>query len=543
MSSNHLTCVLCLDKYNTKELLPKSLPCLHTFCRQCLVLFLQKTHASNQLKCPSCRKCFQRPEYGVDDLPTNFMLRDLLETSQPANLMCTSHVDKAACVVCLDCQVGLCTVCITKLASSPHVHHNLADVESLAERARELCEDMEHLKANIDSVHHEKLKQLTECATSASESINRIATETTRKITDWKRMCLKQVQNVEMKVTENISATYDDLSGKVLSSDTIMVGGLPKMNELKQHKQELCELTDKFENLSFDIDMRANLKLVTEGNVHLLWSEQTVTQATINEAEKKLEAQQWKEKAETHLHIQVNVVLEDCFKGHQGYDLFDKSKASFRMFQVQKTAKLTEFMKMLSENLNFNIDQFRPWPFVLRADQSFRPTLIDIEVNASKTMQELQLELQEMHLEFIGQCPWTVFVETINPGNPFQTLPSFDKDADVLLFFKCYDPRSERILYCGHHYMPVTNKLSDIKPMLCQRGGFPADTPLILFDEVRPDLVEEIKDHDLPLHNVVKELLDGNIIIFQKLKDLSDMEVVYNFPTAIHYFRNFSDNL
>ena len=186
MSSHHLTCALCLEKYNKKELLPKSLPCLHTFCRQCLVLFLRQHLASNQLPCPTCRKLFPRPENGVDDLPTNFMIRDLMETSdsQPGNLVCSLHKDKAACVVCSDCQVGLCTVCITKIASSPHVHHNLADVESLVQAASQLCEDMEHIKADIDSVHQEKLKHLTKCATSANESINRIATKTIRKIND-----------------------------------------------------------------------------------------------------------------------------------------------------------------------------------------------------------------------------------------------------------------------------------------------------------------------------------------------------------------------
>ena len=528
MSSNHLTCVLCLEKYNKKEQLPKSLPCLHTFCRRCFILFLQQNHASNQLPCPSCRKLFPRPENGVDDLPTNFMLYDLMEMSRPVNLMCSQHKDKAACVVCSDCQVGLCTVCITKLASSPHAHHKLADVESLVQAASQVCEDMDHIKADIDSVYQKKLEHLTKCATSANKSINNIATETIRKINNWKRKCLKKVESVEKNAHEDITAAYDDLCGKVVSSDTVMTRGLLQTSDIKQQKQELLELVDNFGNVSFDIGIGAELKLVENRDVLLVRCEQTVIHIA-SEEEKKLEAHQWKEKAESHLYIQVQVVLEDCFVGHQGYDLFDKSKFPFQMFQVKKTAKLPEFMELLSKKLNFTIHQLRPWPIRLRTNKTLRPTLIDMHFDVSKTMQEL-------HVQLDGQCPWTVFVETVSPEHPLQTLPSFHKENDVLLFFKRYDPCSKMISFCGHHYMPIRDKLADIEPMLCQRGGFPLDTPLMLFEEVRPNLVEEIKNHGKPLERTLEELMDGDIIIFQRYN--SDMEVDYDLPTAIHYFRN-----
>jgi len=243
--------------------------------------------------------------------------------------------------------------------------------------------------------------------------------------------------------------------------------------------------------------------------------------------EKKLEAQRRKEKSEAHLYMQVQVVLEDYFEGHHGNDLFDVEKCPFRMFRVKKTAKLTEFMDILAENLNFTVNQIRPWPFSYRTNQTFRPTLIDIEGDANKTMQDLAID---------GPCPWTVFVETMSPEKPLEMLPSFDKDADVLLFFKRYDPRTKTVSYCGHHYMPITDKLADIVPMLCRRGGFSAETPLILFEEVKPNLVEEIEDHDQPIEKVLEELMDGDIIIFQK--DEPDMEAEYDLPTAKHYFRD-----
>lgn len=45
------------------------------------------------------------------------------------------------------------------------------------------------------------------------------------------------------------------------------------------------------------------------------------------------------------------VVLEDSFCGHQGYDLYDQDKVQYRMFKVKKSATLQDFLEQLSETL------------------------------------------------------------------------------------------------------------------------------------------------------------------------------------------------
>lgn len=51
---------------------------------------------------------------------------------------------------------------------------------------------------------------------------------------------------------------------------------------------------------------------------------------------------------------------------------------------------------------------------------------------------------------------------------------------------------------------------------------------------MKPNLVERIEDYDQPLEKVLEELMDGDIIIFQK--DDPDFEH-YPLPTAKDYFR------
>ena len=53
---------------------------------------------------------------------------------------------------------------------------------------------------------------------------------------------------------------------------------------------------------------------------------------------------------------------------------------------------------------------------------------------------------------------------------------------DVLLFFKLYDPKNCFISYCGYGHLPCSAKTRDILPLLNKKAGYPADTPLELYE-------------------------------------------------------------
>lgn len=241
--------------------------------------------------------------------------------------------------------------------------------------------------------------------------------------------------------------------------------------------------------------------------------------------ERRLEAQKRKERTEAHLYMNIQVVTDDNFNGHQGNDLFDGDKINFRNFKVKKSATVLEFMHMLADNMKYPVTQIRPWPFQFRQNQTYRPTLLDLEANLNKSV----LDVAD------NENPWTVFVETLNPESGLKELPQFDKDSDVLIFLKLYDPKRKTISFCGHTYVPITAKTAELLPDLCRRAGFPIGTPLLLFEEVKPNMVERIESHDLPIEKSLEELMDGDIIVFQK--DGMDIHQ-YDLPTARDYFKD-----
>lgn len=115
-----------------------------------------------------------------------------------------------------------------------------------------------------------------------------------------------------------------------------------------------------------------------------------------------------------------------------------------------------------------------------------------------------------------------------------------------------YDPKQKKIHYCGHTYMPVTSTVSDLIPILNERAGFPTDTELVLYEEIRPNMIEKINNYSEHLEkvslsyflfnkiwcyssfNVLEELMDGDIIVFEK----EEREELSDLPTCVDYFKD-----
>ncbi|XP_044758285.1 ubiquitin carboxyl-terminal hydrolase 7 isoform X2 [Coccinella septempunctata] len=259
--------------------------------------------------------------------------------------------------------------------------------------------------------------------------------------------------------------------------------------------------------------------------------------------EKRMEQVRRKERNEAHLFMTVNVLLEDSFDGHQGNDLYDTERAHYRVFKIRKNATVAEMMETMADAFKYPPEQIRPWPFCFRSNQTFRPSILDMDVVLHKHVAEAAE----------NQNPWNMFLELLPPDSGLTALPIFDKVSDVLLFFKMYDPKQKKIHYCGHTYMPVTSRVSDLIPILNERAGFPPDTELVLYEEIKPNMIEKINNYsehlekvsfviavigtdfiNFFLSKVLEELMDGDIIVFEK----EEREELSDLPTCVDYFKD-----
>lgn len=128
----HVTCPVCMDLLSN----PRALPCMHTFCSNCLTSYITsvcKTGDEKGFKCPVCKSFTKPPFKGThphswaDNFPLNFALKGLADemkstkqrdkdvknkaASDKKTERCTSHIDRPIEFECIDHCEKFCSVC------------------------------------------------------------------------------------------------------------------------------------------------------------------------------------------------------------------------------------------------------------------------------------------------------------------------------------------------------------------------------------------------------------------------------------------------
>ena len=141
-----ILCAVCQEHYTE----PKVLPCLHYYCKKCILKLALGTASNQPFPCPECCKETTLPEGGVDELKTAFFvhrLKDMYSTVERVhgNVAvkcegCTNSGDKAE-AFCRQCAVFICKECIKQhKRMKAFASHEVDSLEDLKQgRAREIA--------------------------------------------------------------------------------------------------------------------------------------------------------------------------------------------------------------------------------------------------------------------------------------------------------------------------------------------------------------------------------------------------------------------
>ncbi len=111
-----ITCSVCQEHYTE----PKVLPCLHYYCKECVLRLALRTASNEPFSCPECRKETTLPEGGVEELKTAFFINRLKSNFSALEKVhgkfevqcegCTSSYKAEA--FCRHCAVFICKDCV-----------------------------------------------------------------------------------------------------------------------------------------------------------------------------------------------------------------------------------------------------------------------------------------------------------------------------------------------------------------------------------------------------------------------------------------------
>ena len=151
-----ITCAICHEHYTE----PKVLPCLHYYCKKCILRLAHRTLSGKPFHCPECRCEATLPEGGVDNLKTAFFanrLKSKVTTLQRAQgkvevkcELCTTAPSTAE-AFCRQCASFICEKCVVmhreiktflthEVASLEDLKHGRAKPIAVKEPPSELCQ-------------------------------------------------------------------------------------------------------------------------------------------------------------------------------------------------------------------------------------------------------------------------------------------------------------------------------------------------------------------------------------------------------------------
>ncbi|KAF9113641.1 hypothetical protein BGX27_001116 [Mortierella sp. AM989] len=229
-----------------------------------------------------------------------------------------------------------------------------------------------------------------------------------------------------------------------------------------------------------------------------------------------------KERDESLLYFNARVVSDTDFKSHDGFDLYNpQSQAAGKLFKVRRLDTFAEFRQVVAENYGFPEDQLRLWSLVKRQNDTMRTDIPISDADLKSTMDSIrekygtraQTDLR-CYVEFPDKA-----AKPINGKTSW--FHSDSQSGDIMIFIKYYDPFTSTLEGLGKLHVHKNAKVGDIVSILNEMKGFPSNTSLKLFEEIKPTMIEPMK----PKSTFQQcEIQGGDIIVFQK--DLTQKELV-----------------
>ena len=134
-------CTLCTVCDNTMAD-PTALPCVHTFCFECLNQRWKDELPENKVSCPICKQEFSIPSGGIAKLSKNFFIQQLIDVQKSqtssiagkCDICLKGEIEEFADIFCIECQQNLCNQCVGRhLRETSTKEHRIVSMNKITD--------------------------------------------------------------------------------------------------------------------------------------------------------------------------------------------------------------------------------------------------------------------------------------------------------------------------------------------------------------------------------------------------------------------------
>ncbi|KAM0792135.1 hypothetical protein ACM66B_004835 [Microbotryomycetes sp. NB124-2] len=253
------------------------------------------------------------------------------------------------------------------------------------------------------------------------------------------------------------------------------------------------------------------------------------------ERERRDAEQRKRERDEQHLYLTVKLITEETFQHHQGFDLatFDDRTVpatELPTYRVLKTQSFVDFRNQIARQHNHAPEDVRLWVLVNRQNKTIRPDAPVPDTDPTLTMETVRDKMASR------QHDLKLYLEYISPEVKSDWVKNHGNEPPIVIFVKNFDVAHQTLAGLGHFYVHRHMRVSDLALMINERMRFPATTPLKIYEEIKPNMIELMKMKATFLQS---EIQDGDIVCFQvemQERESQDLDKQNMFTTPLQFY-------
>lgn len=183
-------------------------------------------------------------------------------------------------------------------------------------------------------------------------------------------------------------------------------------------------------------------------------------------------------------------------------------------YRIPKAQPYLEFRAQIAQAHKLDPTSIRLWVLVNRQNKTVRPDTPINDQDPTLTMETVRDKMASR------QSDLKLYLEHIDPQTKANWTQQHGQEPPIMVFVKHFDQNKQTLRGVGHFYVHRNMRVMDLASMINERMGYLPTTPLKIYEEIKPNMIEVMKMKATFLQS---EIQDGDIVCFQV--DMTDQAV------------------